>query len=266
MLPPLSQSRGFCTFKFMNDPFIKKLILKYHARGSTDLEIAFIAGVDISEVRRCLQEYEEQAEAVSKDLPYQGTYNLPNNKAAHDVIFAHQLTLPPHSAPLDPSVSMPKKRPAAAARDKSTTTLKTSPEAATSHNQAPAAAISSARSKKLDQHQELIISLLLQHDYNSTKVYQELQAQGVEIKLRTLQRYCKQLLSTYLVQNIQEPIDVQAHPERMVHCSTLMSSNVVTIPAPIRKLLKLSAQDKVLFIYENGAVTLAKAPKNTKDQ
>ena len=371
----------------MIDPFIRQLILKYHARGNTELEIAIIAGVDISVVRQCLEEYQASVTAeaqVDSKMAYQGTYELPvyapssdihqigtstqdkisyyQALAAGELVFAHQVSLPypnPATAP-SPNKAASKsqaalQRPAHGAQGEhkhptkedtqaqhsilpvsksvkrkdstaNTNSNESAPSAHSSfkpqgqdpessyslqsayqaytdsysdysheHVQSTAPQVSTAHStqisiktkpqpqplvspakldahtnkrtrvKSLDKYQDLIMQLLIAHNYNCTKVYQELIAQGIETKLRTVQRYGKQLMSEYrqeLKHQVMDPIDQAEHPESMVHYATLMSSHVVTIPAAIRKVMKLKAQDQVMFIYENGKVTLAKARKD----
>lgn len=310
----------------MFDPFVRQLILKYHQKGHTDIEIAVITGQPVSKVSSYLQGLKQKPTQIEPE------YRTNTKAQPH--------SLAKHAKNSSPDTISQSKNNALAAKS-------------VNHTQSPSndklTIQDSTRSRRnnLLEHQSLILRLLEETNYNCSAVYRELTAQGIKTQLRTVQRFCQpfiqehenrvshKLISEVIEPNssleatttaaedrvrttaktptkspitskkastrashqantastsTKEPAPISTPPEqnlspqplpileqdqfaqqissdevsgaeKIAVSATVLKNNLVTIPKSIRQILKLSPNDKVVFVYYKGQVVLCKQPE-----
>ena len=311
----------------MFDPFVRQLILKYHQKGHTDIEIAVITGQPVSKVSSYLQGLKQKPTQIEPEY-------RTNTKAQ-----PHSLAKPAKNSSPD-TISQSKNNALAA---KSVNHTQSS-----SNDKLPIPDRTRSRRNNLLEHQSLILRLLEETNYNCSAVYRELTAQGIKTQLRTVQRFCQpfiqeheNLVSHKLISEVIEPhssleatstaakdkvsstaktptkspitskkastrashqdrttstkvpapistppeqnlspqplpileqdqfaqqisSDEVSGAEKIAVSATVLKNNLVTIPKSIRQILKLSPNDKVVFVYYKGQVVLCKQPELEK--
>lgn len=313
----------------MFDPFVRQLILKYHQKGHTDIEIAVITGQPVSKVSAYLQ--------VLKQKPTQIEPEYSTNTKAQNPSLAK------HAKNSSPDTISQSKNNALIAKS-------VHPSQAPSNDKLPIPESTRSRRNNLLEHQSLILRLLEETNYNCSAVYRELTAQGIKTQLRTVQRFCQpfiqeheNLVSHKLISEVIEPnssleatttaakdrvrttaktptkspitskkastiashqantaststkvpapistppeqnlspqplpileqdqftqqisSDEVSGAEKIAFSATVLKNNLVTIPKSIRQILKLSPNDKVVFVYYKGQVVLCKQPELEK--
>lgn len=308
----------------MFDPFVRQLILKYHQKGHTDIEIAVITGQPVSKVSSYLQGLKQKPTQIEPEY-------RTNTKAQ-----PHSLAKPAKNSSPD-TISQSKNNALIA---KSVNHTQSS-----SNDKLPIPDRTRSRRNNLLEHQSLILRLLEETNYNCSAVYRELTAQGIKTQLRTVQRFCQpfiqeheNLVSHKLISEVIEPhssleasstaakdkvsstaktptkspittkkastrashqdrtnstkvpapistpteqnlspqplpileqdqfaqqisSDEVSGAEKIAFSATVLKNNLVTIPKSIRQILKLSPNDKVVFVYYKGQVVLCKQPE-----
>ena len=310
----------------MFDPFVRQLILKYHQKGHTDIEIAVITGQPVSKVSSYLQGLKQKPTQIEPEYS--------TNTKAQKPSFAK---LAKNSSPDTISQS---KNNAVAAKS-------AHPSQNPTNDKLPIQDGTRSRRNNLLEHQSLILRLLEETNYNCSAVYRELNAQGIKTQLRTVQRFCQpfiqeheSIVSHKLIRDFTEPntsleatttaakdkasstaktptkspvtskkastrasnqdhttststkaqapirtppeqnLSPQPLPileqeqfaqqlsndevngaEKLAFSATVLKNNLVTIPKSIRQILKLSPNDKVVFVYYKGQVVLCKQPE-----
>lgn len=311
----------------MFDPFVRQLILKYHQKGHTDIEIAVITGQPVSKVSSYLQGLKQKPTQIEPEY-------RTNTKAQ-----PHSLAKPAKNSSPD-TISQSKNNALAA---KSVNHTQSS-----SNDKLPIPDRTRSRRNNLLEHQSLILRLLEETNYNCSAVYRELTTQGIKTQLRTVQRFCQpfiqeheNLVSHKLISEVIEPhssleatstaakdkvsstaktptkspitskkastrashqdrttstkvpapistppeqnlsqqplpileqdqfaqqisTDEVSGAEKIAFSATVLKNNLVTIPKSIRQILKLSPNDKVVFVYYKGQVVLCKQPELEK--
>lgn len=311
----------------MFDPFVRQLILKYHQKGHTDIEIAVITGQPVSKVSSYLQGLKQKPTQIEPEY-------RTNTKAQ-----PHSLAKPAKNS--SPDTISQSKNNALIAKSVNHTQ---SP----SNDKLPIPDRTRSRRNNLLEHQSLILRLLEETNYNCSAVYRELTAQGIKTQLRTVQRFCQpfiqeheNLVSHKLICELIEPntslaatstaakdkasstaktptkspitskkastksshqdrtastkvpAPISTQPEqnlspqplpileqdqfaqqissdevngaeKIAFSATVLKNNLVTIPKSIRQILKLSPNDKVVFVYYKGQVVLCKQPELEK--
>lgn len=308
----------------MFDPFVRQLILKYHQKGHTDIEIAVITGQPVSKVSAYLQVLKQKPTQIE---PASST----NTKAQNP-------SLAKHAKNSSPDTISQSKNNAVAAKS-------VHPTQSPSNDKLPIQESTRSRRNNLLEHQSLILRLLEETNYNCSAVYRELTAQGIKTQLRTVQRFCQpfiqehenlvshKLISEFIEPNTslaatstaakdkasstaktptkspitskkastrsshqdrttstKVPAPISTPPEqnlssqplpileqdqfaqqissdevngaeKIAFSATVLKNNLVTIPKSIRQILKLSPNDKVVFVYYKGQVVLCKQPE-----
>lgn len=308
----------------MFDPFVRQLILKYHQKGHTDIEIAVITGQPVSKVSAYLQ--------VLKQKPTQ----IEPEYSTNTKVQPHSLAK--HAKNSSPDTISQSKNNALIAKS-------VHPSQASSNDKLPIQDSTRSRRNNLVEHQSLILRLLEETNYNCSAVYRELTAQGIKTQLRTVQRFCQPFIqehenlvshklicefiepntslaattapakdkasstaktptkspitskkastrashqdrttSTKVPAPISTPPEQNLSPqplpileqeqfaqqissdevsgaEKIAFSATVLKNNLVTIPKSIRQILKLSPNDKVVFVYYKGQVVLCKQPE-----
>lgn len=175
----------------MFDPFVRQLILKYHQKGHTDIEIAVITGQPVSKVSSYLQGLKQRPTQIEPEYS--------TNTKAQKPSFAK---LAKNSSPDTISQS---KNDAVAAKS-------AQPSQAPTNDKLPIQDGTRSRRNNLLEHQSLILRLLEETNYNCSAVYRELTAQGIKTQLRTVQRFCQpfiqeheSLVSHKLISEVLEP-------------------------------------------------------------
>lgn len=311
----------------MFDPFVRQLILKYHQKGHTDIEIAVITGQPVSKVSSYLQGLKQKPTQIEPEY-------RTNTKAQ-----PHSLAKPAKNS--SPDTISQSKNNALIAKSVNHTQ---SP----GNDKLPIQDSTRSRRNNLLEHQSLILRLLEETNYNCSAVYRELTAQGIKTQLRTVQRFCQPFIqehenlvshklicefiepntsleatstaakdkvsstaktptkspitskkastrashqdrttSTKVPAPISTPPEQNLSPqplpileqdqfaqqissdevsgaEKIAFSATVLKNNLVTIPKSIRQILKLSPNDKVVFVYYKGQVVLCKQPELEK--
>ena len=308
----------------MFDPFVRQLILKYHQKGHTDIEIAVITGQPVSKVSSYLQGLKQKPTQIEPE------YRTNTKAQPH--------SLAKHAKNSSPDTISQSKNNALAAKSVNHTQ-------SSSNDKLPIPDRTRSRRNNLLEHQSLILRLLEETNYNCSAVYRELTAQGIKTQLRTVQRFCQpfiqeheNLVSHKLICELIEPntsleatstaakdkvsstaktptkspitskkastrashldrttstkvpapistppeqnlspqplpileqdqfaqqisTDEVSGAEKIAFSATVLKNNLVTIPKSIRQILKLSPNDKVVFVYYKGQVVLCKQPE-----
>ena len=308
----------------MFDPFVRQLILKYHQKGHTDIEIAVITGQPVSKVSSYLQGLKQKPTQIEPE------YRTNTKAQPH--------SLAKHAKNSSPDTISQSKNNALAAKSVNHTQ-------SSSNDKLPIPDRTRSRRNNLLEHQSLILRLLEETNYNCSAVYRELTAQGIKTQLRTVQRFCQpfiqeheNLVSHKLICEFIEPntsleatstaakdkvsstaktptkspitsnkastrashqdrttstkvpapistppeqnlspqplpileqdqfaqqisSDEVSSAEKIAFSATVLKNNLVTIPKSIRQILKLSPNDKVVFVYYKGQVVLCKQPE-----
>ena len=308
----------------MFDPFVRQLILKYHQKGHTDIEIAVITGQPVSKVSSYLQGLKQKPTQIEPEY--------------RTNIKAQPHSLAKHAKNSSPDTISQSKNNALIAKS-------VNPTQSPSNDKLPIQDSTRSRRNNLLEHQSLILRLLEETNYNCSAVYRELTAQGIKTQLRTVQRFCQpfiqeheNLVSHKLICELIEPntsleatstaakdkasstaktptkspitskkastrashldrttstkvpapistppeqnlspqplpileqdqfaqqisTDEVSGAEKIAFSATVLKNNLVTIPKSIRQILKLSPNDKVVFVYYKGQVVLCKQPK-----
>ena len=311
----------------MFDPFVRQLILKYHQKGHTDIEIAVITGQPVSKVSSYLQGLKQKPTQIEPE------YRTNTKAQLH--------SLAKHAKNSSPDTISQSKNNALAAKS-------VPPTQPHSNDKLPIQESTRSRRNNLLEHQSLILRLLEETNYNCSAVYRELTAQGIKTQLRTVQRFCQpfiqeheNLVSHKLISEVIEPhssleatstaakdkvsstaktptkspitskkastrashqdrttstkvpapistppeqnlspqplpileqdqfaqqisSDEVSGAEKIAFSATVLKNNLVTIPKSIRQILKLSPNDKVVFVYYKGQVVLCKQPELEK--
>ena len=311
----------------MFDPFVRQLILKYHQKGHTDIEIAVITGQPVSKVSSYLQGLKQKPTQIEPE------YRTNTKAQPH--------SLAKHAKNSSPDTISQSKNNALIAKSVNHTQ---SP----SNDKLPIPDRTRSRRNNLLEHQSLILRLLEETNYNCSAVYRELTAQGIKTQLRTVQRFCQPFIqehenlvshklicefiepntsleatstaakdkvsstaktptkspitskkastrasyqdrttSTKVPAPISTPPEQNLSPqplpileqdqfaqqissgevngaEKIAFSATVLKNNLVTIPKSIRQILKLSPNDKVVFVYYKGQVVLCKQPELEK--
>ena len=311
----------------MFDPFVRQLILKYHQKGHTDIEIAVITGQPVSKVSSYLQGLKQKPTQIEPE------YRTNTKAQLH--------SLAKHAKNSSPDTISQSKNNALAAKSVNHTQ-------SSSNDKLPIPDRTRSRRNNLLEHQSLILRLLEETNYNCSAVYRELTAQGIKTQLRTVQRFCQpfiqeheNLVSQKLISEVIEPhssleatstaakdkvsstaktptkspitsnkastrashqdrttstkvptpistppeqnlspqplpileqdqfaqqisSDEVSGAEKIAFSATVLKNNLVTIPKSIRQILKLSPNDKVVFVYYKGQVVLCKQPELEK--
>ena len=160
----------------MFDPFVRQLILKYHQKGHTDIEIAVITGQPVSKVSSYLQGLKQKPTQIEPEY-------RTNTKA-------HPHSLAKHAKNSSPDTISQSKNNALAAKSVNHTQ---SP----SNDKLPIQDSTRSRRNNLLEHQSLILRLLEETNYNCSAVYRELTAQGIKTQLRTVQRFCQPFIQEH---------------------------------------------------------------------
>ena len=308
----------------MFDPFVRQLILKYHQKGHTNIEIAVITGQPVSKVSSYLQGLKQKPTQIEPE------YRTNTKAQPH--------SLAKHAKNSSPDTISQSKNNALAAKSVNHTQ-------SSSNDKLPIPDRTRSRRNNLLEHQSLILRLLEETNYNCSAVYRELTAQGIKTQLRTVQRFCQpfiqeheNLVSQKLISEVIEPhssleatstaakdkvsstaktptkspitsnkastrashqdrttstkvpapistppeqnlspqplpileqdqfaqqisSDEVSGAEKIAFSATVLKNNLVTIPKSIRQILKLSPNDKVVFVYYKGQVVLCKQPE-----
>ena len=308
----------------MFDPFVRQLILKYHQKGHTDIEIAVITGQPVSKVSSYLQGLKQKPTQIEPE------YRTNTKAQPH--------SLAKHAKNSSPDTISQSKNNALAAKSVNHTQ---SP----SNDKLPIPDSTRSPRNNLLEHQSLILRLLEETNYNCSAVYRELTTQGIKTQLRTVQRFCQPFIqehenlvshklicefiepntslaatstaakdkvsstaktptkspitskkastrashqdrttSTKVPAPISTPPEQNLSPqplpileqdqfaqqissdevsgaEKIAFSATVLKNNLVTIPKSIRQILKLSPNDKVVFVYYKGQVVLCKQPE-----
>ena len=308
----------------MFDPFVRQLILKYHQKGHTDIEIAVITGQPVSKVSSYLQGLKQKPTQIEPE------YRTNTKAQPH--------SLAKHAKNSSPDTISQSKNNALIAKS-------VHPAQSPSNDKHPIQDSTRSRRNNLLEHQSLILRLLEETNYNCSAVYRELTAQGIKTQLRTVQRFCQpfiqeheNLVSHKLICELIEPntsleatstatkdkasstaktptkspitskkastrashqdrttstkvpdpistppeqnlspqplpileqdqfaqqisTDEVSGAEKIAFSATVLKNNLVTIPKSIRQILKLSPNDKVVFVYYKGQVVLCKQPE-----
>ena len=308
----------------MFDPFVRQLILKYHQKGHTDIEIAVITGQPVSKVSSYLQGLKQKPTQIEPE------YRTNTKAQPH--------SLAKHAKNSSPDTISQSKNNALAAKS-------VPPTQPPSNDKIPIPDRTRSRRNNLLEHQSLILRLLEETNYNCSAVYRELTAQGIKTQLRTVQRFCQPFIQEHenrvshkLISEVIEPntsleatttaakdkvrptaktptkspitskkastrashqdrttstkvpapistppeqnLSLQPLPileqdqfaqqissdevngaEKIAFSATVLKNNLVTIPKSIRQILKLSPNDKVVFVYYKGQVVLCKQPE-----
>ena len=308
----------------MFDPFVRQLILKYHQKGHTDIEIAVITGQPVSKVSSYLQGLKQKPTQIEPE------YRTNTKAQPH--------SLAKHAKNSSPDTISQSKNNALIAKS-------VHPAQSPSSDKHPIPDRTRSRRNNLLEHQSLILRLLEETNYNCSAVYRELTAQGIKTQLRTVQRFCQpfiqeheNLVSHKLIFELNEPntslaatstaakdkasstaktptkspitskkastrashqdrttstkvpapistppeqnlspqplpileqdqfaqqisSDEVSGAEKIAFSATVLKNNLVTIPKSIRQILKLSPNDKVVFVYYKGQVVLCKQPE-----
>lgn len=311
----------------MFDPFVRQLILKYHQKGHTDIEIAVITGQPVSKVSSYLQGLKQKPTQIEPE------YRTNTKAQPH--------SLAKHAKNSSPDTISQSKNNALAAKSVNHTQ-------SSSNDKLPIPDRTRSRRNNLLEHQSLILRLLEETNYNCSAVYRELTAQGIKTQLRTVQRFCQPFIqehenlvshklicefiepnsslaatstatkdkvsstaktptkspitsnkastrashqdrttSTKVPAPISTPPEQNLSPqplpileqdqfaqqissgevngaEKIAFSATVLKNNLVTIPKSIRQILKLSPNDKVVFVYYKGQVVLCKQPELEK--
>ena len=308
----------------MFDPFVRQLILKYHQKGHTDIEIAVITGQPVSKVSSYLQGLKQKPTQIEPEY--------------RTNIKAQPHSLAKHAKNSSPDTISQSKNNALIAKS-------VNPTQSSSNDKLPIPDRTRSRRNNLLEHQSLILRLLEETNYNCSAVYRELTAQGIKTQLRTVQRFCQPFIqehenlvshklicefiepntsleatstatkdkasstaktptkspitskkastrashqdrttSTKVPAPISTPSEQNLSPqplpileqdqfaqqissdevsgaEKIAFSATVLKNNLVTIPKSIRQILKLSPNDKVVFVYYKGQVVLCKQPE-----
>ena len=160
----------------MFDPFVRQLILKYHQKGHTDIEIAVITGQPVSKVSSYLQGLKQKPTQIEPEY-------RTNTKAQ-----PYSLAKPAKNS--SPDTISQSKNNALAAKSVNHTQ---SP----SNDKLPIPDRTRSRRNNLLKHQSLILRLLEETNYNCSAVYRELTAQGIKTQLRTVQRFCQPFIQEH---------------------------------------------------------------------
>ena len=308
----------------MFDPFVRQLILKYHQKGHTDIEIAVITGQPVSKVSSYLKGLKQKPTQIEPE------YRTNTKTQSH--------SLAKHAKNSSPDTISQSKNNALAAKSVNHTQ-------SSSNDKLPIPDRTRSQRNNLLEHQSLILRLLEETNYNCSAVYRELTAQGIKTQLRTVQRFCQPFIqehenlvshklicefiepntslaatstaakdkvsstaktptkspitsnkastrashqdrttSTKVPAPISTPPEQNLSPqplpileqdqfaqqissdevsgaEKIAVSATVLKNNLVTIPKSIRQILKLSPNDKVVFVYYKGQVVLCKQPE-----
>lgn len=175
----------------MFDPFVRQLILKYHQKGHTDIEIAVITGQPVSKVSAYLQGLKQKPTQIEPE------YSTNTKAQPH--------SLAKHAKNSSPDTISQSKNNALIAKS-------VHPTQSTSNDKLPIPDSTRSRRNNLVEHQSLILRLLEETNYNCSAVYRELTAQGIKTQLRTVQRFCQpfiqeheNLVSHKLISEVIEP-------------------------------------------------------------
>ncbi len=160
----------------MFDPFVRQLILKYHQKGHTDIEIAVITGQPASKVSAYLQVLKQKPTQIE---PASST----NTKAQNP-------SLAKHAKNSSPDTISQSKNNALIAKS-------VLPTQSPSNDKLPIQNSTRSRRNNLLEHQSLILRLLEETNYNCSAVYRELTAQGIKTQLRTVQRFCQPFIQEH---------------------------------------------------------------------
>lgn len=160
----------------MFDPFVRQLILKYHQKGHTDIEIAVITGQPVSKVSSYLQGLKQKPTQIEPEY-------RTNTKAQ-----PHSLAKPAKNS--SPDTISKSKNNALAAKS-------VNPTQSSSNDKLPIPDRTRSRRNNLLEHQSLILRLLEETNYNCSAVYRELTAQGIKTQLRTVQRFCQPFIQEH---------------------------------------------------------------------
>ena len=160
----------------MFDPFVRQLILKYHQKGHTDIEIAVITGQPVSKVSSYLQGLKQKPTQIEPE------YRTNTKAQPH--------SLAKHAKNSSPDTISQSKNNALAAKSVNHTQ---SP----SNDKLPIQESTRSRRNNLLEHQSLILRLLEETNYNCSAVYRELTAQGIKTQLRTVQRFCQPFIQEH---------------------------------------------------------------------
>ena len=308
----------------MFDPFVRQLILKYHQKGHTDIEIAVITGQPVSKVSSYLQGLKQKPTQIEPEY-------RTNTKAQ-----PYSLAKPAKNSSSDTIIQ---------SKNNALIAKSVNPTQSSSNDKLPIPDRTRSRRNNLLEHQSLILRLLEETNYNCSAVYRELTTQGIKTQLRTVQRFCQpfiqeheNLVSHKLICEFIEPntsleatstaakdkassiaktptkspitskrastksshqerttstkvpapistppeqnlspqplpileqdqfaqqisTDEVSGAEKIAFSATVLKNNLVTIPKSIRQILKLSPNDKVVFVYYKGQVVLCKQPE-----
>ena len=160
----------------MFDPFVRQLILKYHQKGHTDIEIAVITGQPVSKVSSYLQGLKQKPTQIEPE------YRTNTKAQPH--------SLAKHAKNSSPDTISKSKNNALAAKS-------VNPTQSPSNDKLPIPDRTRSRRNNLLEHQSLILRLLEETNYNCSAVYRELTAQGIKTQLRTVQRFCQPFIQEH---------------------------------------------------------------------
>ena len=160
----------------MFDPFVRQLILKYHQKGHTDIEIAVITGQPVSKVSSYLQGLKQKPTQIEPE------YRTNTKAQPH--------SLAKHAKNSSPDTISQSKNNALAAKSVNHTQ-------SSSNDKLPIPDRTRSRRNNLLEHQSLILRLLEETNYNCSAVYRELTAQGIQTQLRTVQRFCQPFIQEH---------------------------------------------------------------------
>ena len=160
----------------MFDPFVRQLILKYHQKGHTDIEIAVITGQPVSKVSSYLQGLKQKPTQIEPE------YRTNTKAQLH--------SLAKHAKNSSPDTISQSKNNALAAKSVNHTQ-------SSSNDKLPIPDRTRSRRNNLLEHQSLILRLLEETNYNCSAVYRELTAQGIKTQLRTVQRFCQPFIQEH---------------------------------------------------------------------
>ncbi len=160
----------------MFDPFVRQLILKYHQKGHTDIEIAVITGQPVSKVSSYLQGLKQKPTQIEPE------YRTNTKAQPH--------SLAKHAKNSSPDTISQSKNNALIAKS-------VHPAQSPSNDKHPIQDSTRSRRNNLLEHQSLILRLLEETNYNCSAVYRELTAQGIKTQLRTVQRFCQPFIQEH---------------------------------------------------------------------
>lgn len=320
----------------MIDPFVKRMIVKYHNQGRTDIEIAVITGQPLSQVRQFLEKLAKEQAQSSLDKQSNDQNSTNKHNAASNIALStskskakspqdktsRPITLQAsnsnlskesiesyqeanaHSFLKDKGMHQPVN-----AQDLTCTSNDNQQQHGDCHqglslkDKAEDKPCQSegkkTRHKILDDHKELVSLLLEQCNFNCHEVQRHLLAHGINVKIRTLQRFCEPLIKEYYhklsehmlnslspnstssqesnspnsfteYMNANNNSGLKQNNESMqsdndsslVSSSIVMANNVVTIPKSIRTAMDITIGDRLMFIYRDGKAILCKYPNS----